>query len=199
MKRCMDLFISIPLITILSPLMLIIALCIKAVMGSPILFKQKRPGLDGKPFLLFKFRTMKNLNQKNDREDDENRLTELGKKLRKYSLDELPQLINVVKGDMSLIGPRPLLMEYLPLYNEEQSRRHDVKPGITGWAQVNGRNNISWDEKFQFDKWYVENQSLLLDCRILWMTVFKVLKREGINQQEAATMEKFNGTKEVFK
>lgn len=163
-------------------------------LGSPIIFKQQRPGLFARPFYVYKFRTM------NDKKDshgcllpDEVRLTTFGKLLRKLSLDELPQLVNVIMGDMSIVGPRPLLMEYLPLYNQEQARRHDVRPGITGWAQVNGRNAISWEEKFKLDVWYVDNWSFSLDMKILWMTVLKVIKSEGVNQQGQATMEKFRG------
>src|SRR5690625_2060920 len=200
MKRIIDIMVALILLPLLSPVFLIVSICIRLRMGAPILFRQQRPGLNGEPFYVYKFRTMNNQSgPDHPLRSDEERLTTLGKLLRKYSLDELPQLINVVKGDMSLVGPRPLLMEYLALYDEEQSRRHEIKPGITGWAQVNGRNNISWDKKFQFDTWYVENQSLLLDIRILWKTVFKILKREGINQQESVSMEKFNGKQEVFK
>lgn len=157
------------------------------------MFCQQRPGLYGKPFILYKFRTMLN----GDGQSDEQRLTPLGRFLRKYSLDEFPQLLNVLKGDMSLVGPRPLLMEYLSLYSEEQYIRHHVKPGITGWAQVNGRNAISWEEKFLLDVWYVKNQSFFLDMKILAKTLIKVVKKEGINQQDHATMEKFQGSKEV--
>lgn len=159
-------------------------------MGRPILFLQERAGLHGRPFRLYKFRTMSNDGTKTDQE----RLTKIGRLLRKYSLDELPQLFNVLKGDMSLVGPRPLLMEYLPLYNEEQRKRHEVKPGITGWAQVNGRNAISWEEKFSLDVWYVDNWSYSLDCKILLQTIQKVIRQEGINQDEHTTMEKFRGT-----
>ncbi len=167
-------------------------------MGSPIIFKQQRPGLHHKPFQLYKLRTMINEKEKNGvLLTDEERLTALGKWIRKYSLDELPQFINVLKGEMSIVGPRPLLMEYLPLYNEEQLLRHTVKPGITGWAQVNGRNAITWEEKFKLDIWYAKNQNLLLDSRILVLTFIKVLKREGITQQGSATMTKFHGTKEA--
>ncbi len=164
--------------------------------GRPIFFRQVRPGLNGKPFIMYKFRTMTN-----ERDGDGNllpddrRLTSFGRFLRSTSLDELPELINVLKGEMSLVGPRPLLMEYLPLYSTEQFRRHEVKPGITGWAQVNGRNAISWEDKFKFDVWYVDNQSFWLDIKILWMTLVKVFKREGISQAGQATMEKFEGTR----
>lgn len=171
------------------------ALLVKIKLGSPIIFKQKRPGLYGKPFYVYKFRTMTDEKDENGKLlPDEVRLTKTGKIIRKLSLDELPQLFNVLKGELSLVGPRPLLMEYLPLYTTEQARRHEVKPGITGWAQVNGRNAISWEEKFALDVWYVDNQSFWLDMKILFMTVIKVFKREGISQEGQATIEKFTGT-----
>ena len=177
------------------PLFLGVAILVRVKLGSPVLFCQQRPGLHGKPFFIYKFRTM---TDKRDSEGkllpDEIRLTSLGKWMRKLSLDEIPQLLNVIKGELSLVGPRPLLMEYLPLYSPEQARRHDVKPGITGWAQVNGRNAISWEEKFKLDVWYVDNQSFCLDMRILWMTAMKVVKSEGISQKGQATMEAFKGT-----
>ena len=167
-------------------------------MGSPVFFRQIRPGYKGEPFLLYKFRTM------NDAKDsqgnalaDELRLTRVGKWIRKYSLDEFPQLINVLKGELSFVGPRPLLMEYLPRYTAEQARRHDVKPGITGWAQVNGRNALTWEEKFALDVWYVDNFSFWLDMKILWITFLKVLKAEGISQEGSATMPEFKGTHEL--
>ena len=181
---------------LLSPIMLLLALLIRLNLGSPVLFCQQRPGLHAVPFKIYKFRTM------TDERDssgallpDELRLNSFGKWLRKMSLDELPQLFNVIKGDLSLVGPRPLLMEYLPLYTPEQARRHDVKPGITGWAQVNGRNAISWEEKFRLDVWYVDHQSFWLDMKILWMTAMKVVKSEGISQKGQATMEAFKGSK----
>jgi sugar transferase EpsL len=196
LKRIFDLLLSIIGLTFLSPFLLIIRISIIITYGTPILFKQLRPGLYGKPFCFYKFSTMTN---KKDKEgnflSDEKRLTKLGVFLRKTSLDELPSLWNVLNGDMSLVGPRPLLMEYMPLYSDEQSRRHEVKPGITGWAQVNGRNTISWEEKFKFDIWYVENQSFVLDIKILLMTVEKVFRRVGINQPGHVTMEKFRGRK----
>ncbi|MBP1949061.1 sugar transferase [Virgibacillus litoralis] len=199
MKRLLDSVMSIMIVTLFSPLIIVLAVVIRIRMGKPILFKQKRPGLNGKPFYLYKFRTMTNVFYHNSKQlSDDVRLTPLGKFLRKYSLDEFPQLFNVLKGDMSLVGPRPLLMEYLPLYTKEQSLRHTVKPGITGWAQINGRNAITWEEKFRLDAWYVENRSLFLDCRILLKTFLKVLKHEGISGQDTVTMEKFNGTKEVL-
>jgi sugar transferase EpsL len=193
-KRTIDLIIALILIIICLPLIIISALLVRCKLGSPIIFKQKRPGLNAKPFYLYKFRTM--TDEKNENGEllpDEVRLKPVGKFLRKLSLDELPQLINVIKGDMSLVGPRPLLMEYLDLYTPEQARRHEVKPGITGWAQVNGRNAITWDEKFKLDVWYVDNRSLMLDLKILWLTIGKVFKSEGISQQGHATMAKFKG------
>ena len=195
MKRIMDLICSTFLLIVTSPLLVLTIFLVRIKLGSPIIFMQERPGLHGKPFFLYKFRTM------TDQRDtmgnllpDSVRLTSVGQFLRKYSLDELPQLINVLKGDISLVGPRPLLMEYLPLYSEEQIKRHHVRPGITGWAQINGRNAISWEEKFQLDVWYVQNHSLLLDLKILWLTVVKVIRSEGINQSENVTMEPFKGT-----
>jgi len=200
MKRLLDLFCSIIILIISSPLIICVGLLVKLKLGSPILFTQKRPGLNGKPFYLYKFRTMTDeRDQWGKLYPDEKRLTPFGSFLRKYSIDELPQLINVVKGELSLVGPRPLLMEYLPLYSEEQGKRHLVKPGITGWAQVNGRNAISWEEKFELDIWYVNNQSLQLDIKILLLTIKKVLLSEGINQSEQVTMEDFKGSKSVLK
>ncbi|HHX59011.1 MAG TPA: sugar transferase [Candidatus Moranbacteria bacterium] len=196
MKRVLDLIISIPLVLLLSPIIIIIALLVRLKLGSPVLFKQERPGLNGHPFILIKFRTMTDTRNKHGKLlPDAARLTPFGKMLRRYSLDELPQLFNVIKGDMSLVGPRPLLMEYLALYTTKQARRHEVKPGITGWAQVNGRNAISWEEKFELDVWYVDNWSLWLDLKILWLTFVKVIRSEGINQLGQVTMEKFKGTK----
>lgn len=175
--------------------MIITAIIIRLKLGSPIIFKQKRPGLHGKPFYVYKFRTMTDEKDSNgELLPDSIRLTKTGEIIRKLSLDELPQLFNVLKGDLSLVGPRPLLMEYLELYTPEQARRHEVKPGITGWAQVNGRNAISWEDKFKLDVWYVDNQSFLLDLKILFLTVLKVFKSEGINQKGQATIEKFKGT-----
>ncbi|MBP2658411.1 MAG: sugar transferase [Firmicutes bacterium] len=197
MKRLLDLAVAIALLTGLSPLMMLAAVLVRWKMGAPILFKQLRPGLRGKLFYIYKFRTMKNGppivgNFLTDRD----RLTSLGSWMRRASLDELPQLFNVLRGELSLVGPRPLLMEYLPRYSPEQARRHNVKPGITGWAQVNGRNAISWEEKFKYDVWYVDNRSFGLDVKILWLTLLKVLKREGINQAEQVTMEVFMGNLE---
>jgi len=172
------------------------ALMVKIKLGSPLFFKQVRPGLNGNLFNMYKLRSMTNERDKDGRLlSDEVRLTKFGKFLRSTSLDELPGLWSVLKGDMSLVGPRPLLVEYLPLYSEKQSRRHEVRPGITGWAQVNGRNAISWDEKFDLDVWYVDNQSIWLDIKILWLTVKKVIMRDGINQNGQATSEAFKGSK----
>lgn len=195
MKRLFDFFVSFLLVLLLLwPVMVVVALLIWVKLGSPVLFKQRRPGLHGQPFNIYKFRTLSLARDVNgELLPDYKRMTPLGTFLRKYSLDELPQLLNVLRGDLSLVGPRPLLMEYLPLYSPEQIRRHDVRPGITGWAQVNGRNAISWEERFKLDVWYVDHQSFLLDMKILWMTVLKVLKREGVNEQGHATMTKFKG------
>lgn len=194
MKRSFDLFCSLIGLIVLLPIILLIASIIRLKLGSPVIFKQQRPGLHGKPFFVYKFRTMTDERDENGNLlPDHERLTKTGMLIRKLSLDELPQLFNVLKGDLSLVGPRPLLMEYLLLYNEEQARRHEVRPGITGWAQVNGRNAISWEEKFKLDVWYVDNQSFWLDIKILFLTVLKVFKREGINQDGHVTAEKFNG------
>lgn len=196
MKRIFDLIVSIILLLIFIIPILLISIVVLISMGSPILFKQKRPGLHGKPFYIYKFRTMTNeTDEHGNLLPNEQRITKLGKVLRKLSLDELPQLFNVLKGDISLVGPRPLLMEYLPLYNEEQARRHEVKPGITGWAQVNGRNAITWEERFELDVWYVDNQSFWLDIKILFLTVLKVFKREGINPEDKQFVDKFRGSK----
>ncbi|MBP2241874.1 sugar transferase EpsL [Cytobacillus eiseniae] len=191
MKRIIDLVISTFALMLLFPFMLVISILVKWKLGSPIIFKQQRPGLNGRPFYLYKFRSM------SDQKDGEGkllpdyqRLTPLGTFLRKYSLDELPQLMNVLKGDISLVGPRPLLMEYIPLYSEEQASRHQVKPGITGWAQVNGRNAITWEEKFELDVWYVNHQSLFLDIKILCLTVIKVIRSDDIHIDE----QDFKGT-----
>lgn len=195
MKRLFDLLVSLSLLIILSSVMTIVAILVRIKLGSPVFFRQQRPGLNGKPFYVYKFRTMKDERDSNgELLPDHIRLTSFGRFLRKYSLDELPQLFNVVKGDISLVGPRPLLMEYLPLYTKEQAKRHDVRPGVTGWAQVNGRNAIEWEEKFKLDVWYVENQSFLLDIKILYLTIFKVLKSEGIQNTNDTTMPVFKGS-----
>jgi sugar transferase EpsL len=194
-KRLFDIIVSFVLLVCLSPFIFIIALMVKRKIGSPVFFTQKRPGLKEKPFILLKFRTMTNKqDSRGDLLPDQVRLTKFGTFLRKYSLDELIQLVNVLKGDISLVGPRPLLMEYLPLYNEDQKKRHLVRPGITGWAQVNGRNAISWEEKFELDVWYVENHNFFLDLKILFMTFMKVINSEGINQNENITMDVFKGS-----
>lgn len=191
-KLLFDIIGSLVLLVLFSPVFVLVSLLVYLNMGSPILFRQQRPGKDKKVFCIYKFRTMIDNSDKNTL-SDEHRLTALGRVLRSLSLDELPQLINVLKGEMSFIGPRPLLIEYLPLYNEEQKRRHDVKPGITGWAQVNGRNAISWKKKFEYDLFYVQNLSFLLDMKILWLTIKKVLMRKDISADKHATSEKFNG------
>jgi len=196
LKNISDAIVSILGLLILSPVLLLVGFIVFFNLGFPIFFKQKRPGLKGISFEFYKFRTMSNEKDKTGNLlDDKDRLTSFGKFLRKTSLDELPSLWNVLKSDMSLVGPRPLLMEYLPLYSKEQMRRHEVKPGITGWAQINGRNAISWDEKFKLDVWYVDNQSIWLDTKILFITAWKVLKREGISQKGHVTMERFRGSK----
>ena len=192
-KRVIDLAASFLLLALLSPILVIVALLIRINLGSPIFFKQIRPGLDGKAFEMIKFRTMLNQDNSDALLPDAVRLTGFGKWLRALSIDELPELWNVLKGEMSLVGPRPLLMEYLPLYNQEQMRRHEVKPGITGWAQINGRNAISWQDKFKLDVWYVENHSFWMDMKILVQTVLKVFSRQGINASGQATAEKFSG------
>ncbi|TNC80766.1 MAG: sugar transferase [Oleiphilus sp.] len=194
MKRSFDVFLAAFALVILCPVILVTALLVSIGLGRPVLFRQTRPGLKGQPFEMIKFRTMRDAEDKNGNQlPDEQRLTKLGQFLRAASLDELPELWNVLKGEMSLVGPRPLLMEYLPLYSDEQRRRHEVRPGVTGWAQVNGRNAISWDEKFKLDVWYVDNQSFWLDIKILFLTVFKVFKRDGVSQQGQVTMERFKG------
>ncbi len=194
MKRLIDLIFALFILTIFSWLILFIAIAIRVILGKPILFMQIRPGMNEIPFTLYKFRTMREPGRDVDNSDKE-RLTKLGKWLRNTSLDELPSLWNVVKGEMSLVGPRPLLLEYLPLYNSEQSRRHEVRPGITGWAQINGRNAISWEDKFKLDVWYIDNQSLCLDAKVLFITIFSVLKSKNISQEGHATSEKFRGSK----
>ncbi|MFA0322571.1 sugar transferase [Vibrio sp. 10N.222.55.A3] len=197
MKRLIDFTASLIALILLSPIMLITAWQIKKKLGSPVLFKQQRPGLLGKPFNMLKFRSMKDAVDANGNPlPDAERMTPFGDKLRSSSLDELPSLWNVLKGDMSLVGPRPLLMQYLPLYSKEQSRRHDVRPGVTGWAQINGRNAISWEEKFALDVWYVDNKTLWLDIKILFMTVKKVFVKEGISADGHVTIEPFTGSEE---
>lgn len=194
-KRLIDIAASMAGLVLLSPILLIIALLIVWEIGPPVLFKQQRPGLDGKPFKLIKFRTMRNaFDAAGLPLSDAGRLTLLGRFLRSTSLDELPELFNVLRGEMSLVGPRPLLMEYLYRYTPEQMRRHEVRPGITGWAQVNGRNALTWEEKFRLDVWYVDNLSLWLDIKILFLTLIKVFQRAGISYPGQATMEEFKGS-----
>jgi len=194
-KRTMDFFLSLCAIIVLSPVMLIVAVLVKVNLGSPVIFKQKRPGLNEKIFTMYKFRTMTDKRGENGiLLPDDIRLTGFGKFLRSTSLDELPELINVLKGDMSIVGPRPLLIQYLPLYNDYQKRRHDVRPGLSGLAQVSGRNAISWEEKFSLDVQYVESISFFGDCKIILFTLIKAFKREGINSELTATMEVFTGT-----
>lgn len=196
-KRILDVLLSALAILVLSPVLAIVAWKIRRKLGSPVLFCQVRPGKDGKPFEMIKFRTMLDAVDANGNQlPDAERMTPVGSFLRSSSLDELPGLWNVLKGDMSLVGPRPLLMEYLPLYSAEQNRRHDVRPGLSGWAQVNGRNAISWEQKFNLDIWYVDNQSLWLDLKILFLTVKKVVVRDGISGDGEVTMSKFTGSKD---
>jgi lipopolysaccharide/colanic/teichoic acid biosynthesis glycosyltransferase len=197
-KRALDLVLMIPALVVLSPVLLSLALLVRIKMGAPILFRQMRPGLNEKPFTLLKFRTMTAAYDAHGNvRPDAVRLTSFGRFLRTTSLDELPELFNVLRGEMSTVGPRPLLMKYLGLYTPEQARRHGIKPGITGWAQVNGRNAITWEEKFNLDVWYVGHLSFWLDLKIITMTIWKIVKREGINQPGQATMEKFQGTGEM--
>ncbi|MBR9846422.1 MAG: sugar transferase [Algicola sp.] len=194
MKRIFDFTSSLCALILLSPIIALVAWKIRKNLGSPVLFRQTRPGLDGKPFEMVKFRTMKDaVDEQGNPLPDSERMTPFGDKLRNSSLDELPELWNVLKGDMSLVGPRPLLMQYLPLYSKEQARRHDVRPGVTGWAQINGRNAISWEDKFKLDVWYVDNRSLLLDIKVLFLTVKKVFVKEGISADGHVTIEPFTG------
>ncbi len=194
LKRFLDIIIASIALILLLPLYTFVAYKVKKNLGSPVLFRQVRPGLHGRPFEMIKFRTMKDAIDANGQPlPDSERLTPFGRMLRSSSLDEMPELWNVIKGDMSIVGPRPLLMEYLPLYNEEQAKRHQVRPGMTGYAQVNGRNAISWDEKFKLDTWYVENQSIWLDFKIMLKTVKKVLAKDDISAEGEATMSKFTG------
>jgi sugar transferase EpsL len=193
-KRVFDLIIGVPAIIVLSPVLCVVALLVRLKLGSPILFRQQRPGLRARPFTLLKFRSMIEARDVQDNLlPDADRLTGFGKSLRGTSLDELPELLNVIRGEMSIVGPRPLLMEYLPRYTWEQARRHEIKPGLTGWAQISGRNALTWEKKFAHDLWYVENLSLLVDLRIIAVTVLKVLKREGISEAQHATAREFLG------
>ncbi|TBW08946.1 sugar transferase [Azotobacter chroococcum] len=196
LKRLLDLLVAATALLLLAPLLLVLAWLVRRRIGAPVLFRQLRPGLHGRPFELLKFRSMREaLDERGRPLPDAERLTPFGRFLRATSLDELPELWNVLRGDMSLVGPRPLLMEYLPLYTPEQARRHAVRPGITGWAQVNGRNALSWEEKFRLDVWYVDHRSFRLDLRILLLTLKRVLAREGINAEGEATMARFTGSK----
>lgn len=197
LKRIFDFVAALTALVLLSPILIWVALKVRSRLGSPVIFRQRRPGLNGEPFDMIKFRTMLEAYDEHGKPlPNEQRMTPFGKWLRATSLDELPELWNVVKGNMSLVGPRPLRMEYLPLYNAHQARRHEVRPGITGWAQINGRNSLSWEQKFDLDVWYVDNQSFLLDLKILFLTVKKVVVKEGINASEEVTMKPFTGTKE---
>ena len=197
-KRVFDVVVSAIALVALAPVMGLIALAVWRMMGRPVLFRHVRPGLHGKPFVMYKFRTMRDLRDAaGELPPDETRLTPFGRWLRATSLDELPELLNVLRGEMSLVGPRPLLMEYLERYTPEQARRHEVKPGITGWAQIHGRNNLSWDERFKLDVWYVDNWNLWLDMKILCRTLWIVLRREGISAQGHATMPEFTGSKNL--
>lgn len=194
-KRLLDILLSGTALLVLSPVLLVTAILVRTKLGSPVIFCQERPGRDERIFKLYKFRSMTDARDENgDLLPDEVRLTKFGKLLRSTSLDELPELWNILRGDMSIVGPRPLLVKYLPLYNEEQHRRHDVRPGLTGWAQANGRNAISWEEKFRLDVWYVKHISFAVDVKTIWLTVKNVLRREGISSETAATMEEFAGT-----
>ncbi len=194
-KRVFDIVVSAVALTVLAPVMGLIALAVWRTMGRPVLFRQARPGLHGKPFVMYKFRTMRDLRDaEGNLLPDEARLTPFGRWLRATSLDELPELVNVLRGEMSLVGPRPLLMEYLERYTPEQARRHEVKPGITGWAQIHGRNNLSWEERLRLDVWYVDHWNSWLDLKILWRTLWMVLRREGISAQGHATMPEFRGS-----
>jgi len=193
-KRVFDLLLSIPVLILVSPVIIVVTLLVRMRLGSPVFFSQLRPGLHARPFYMLKFRTMTNTRGSDGRLlSDDKRMTRLGNFLRRTSIDELPEFVNVFKGDMSLVGPRPLLMQYLDRYTPEQARRHEVKPCITGWAQVNGRNAITWEEKFKLDVWYVDNWSLWLDIKVVAMTIRKILKREGISQPGQATMAEFKG------
>ncbi len=195
MKRLFDFSVALVALILLSPLLLIVSILVAKNLGRPILFQQVRPGLNGKLFTMVKFRTMTDGKDSNGNLlPDSERLTPFGKFLRSTSIDELPELVNVLKGEMSLVGPRPLLMDYLEKYNDHQARRHEVRPGITGWAQVNGRNAIDWEQKFDLDVWYVDNRSFWLDLRIIFLTLYKVFKKENINHSESVPMTKFEGT-----
>ena len=198
MKRLIDVVLSVAVLLVFLPVMAVTAILVRWHFGSPVFFRQRRPGLNGEPFYLLKFRTMLDSHAgDDDSRTDAERLTRFGRLLRATSLDELPELWNVLRGEMSLIGPRPLLMEYLPLYTSTQQRRHEVRPGITGWAQVNGRNSLSWDERFALDVWYVDNRSFWLDTKIVFLTIWQVLRSDGITADGEATMSKFTGSREI--
>lgn len=199
-KRFFDITLSLAMILLLSPILIILYFLVKIKLGSPVLFKQERPGYRGRIFVLYKFRSMKDSKDPHGNLlPDADRLTDFGKFLRSTSLDELPELYNILKGDMSFVGPRPLLVKYLQRYNKDQARRHEVRPGLTGWAQVNGRNAISWEEKFKLDVWYVDNWNLLLDFKIMWLTMAAVFKKEGINAEGESTISEFMGNHEDLK
>ncbi len=194
-KRLFDLFVSCGLLLLFAPLILVVSVYIRILLGSPVLFRQRRPGYLGEPFVLYKFRTMLDArDNKGEMLSDSERLTAFGRFLRSTSIDELPEMINVLRGDMSLVGPRPLLFKYLERYSPEQIRRHDLKPGITGWAQINGRNDVTWEQKFEMDLWYIDHQTFYLDFKILCLTFWKTLRREGITQSGHATAEEFMGS-----
>ena len=198
LKRGCDLILALLMLVLLMPLLLVLVVLVRVGLGTPVLFRQQRPGIHGRPFTLIKFRSMRDARDADGRPlPDAARLTKLGRFLRASSLDELPELWNVVRGDMSLVGPRPLLMDYLPLYSPRQARRHEVRPGITGWAQVNGRNALSWDEKFEYDVWYVDHQAFALDLKILWLTLLSLIRPQGINFVGDSTESPFNGNKSI--
>lgn len=198
-KRLFDLVLTIPGLLLIAPILVVIAVLVRVKLGSPVLFKQIRPGLHGEPFTLYKFRTMTDARSSDGKLlPDSERLTRMGRFLRSTSLDELPELWNVIRGEMSLVGPRPLLMQYLKRYTPRQARRNEVRPGVTGWAQVNGRNALSWEDKFRLDVWYVDNRNLKLDLKILWMTMVKVFRREGISGGGTETMTEFMGSREAL-
>ncbi len=195
MKRIFDVTVATAMLVVLCPVFVVVAVLVQRRLGSPVLFRQQRPGLSGQPFKMIKFRTMRDAHDREGRPlPDSARMTSFGRLLRSTSLDELPELLNVLRGDMSLVGPRPLLMQYIPLYSQEQSRRHNVRPGLTGWAQINGRNALGWEEKFALDTWYVDNRSFWLDLQILWRTARKVVVREGVAADGEVTMSAFTGS-----
>ena len=194
-KRIIEIIAGYACVVLSAPIMITVGMMIRLQMGTPVIFRQIRAGMNGKPFILYKFRTMLNTEQKGVLLSDEKRITKIGRLLRNTSLDELPEIVNILKGDMSFVGPRPLLMQYLERYSSEQARRHEVKPGLTGWAQINGRNGIDWDQKLKLDVWYVDHQSLRLDIKIIGLTICKVIRRDGIGHEDMATMPEFVGTR----